>query len=76
MNTPSTEKPINPWSIWIPIILMVCGVVILYNYTVIQSMRKDKDRPPFMTQLKDDLELVERSGKKVKRDHRRNEGRV
>ena len=66
MNTPSSERQINPWSIWIPIIIMVCGVVILYNYLMIQSMRKDKDRPPFITQLKDDLELTERSGKAVK----------
>ena len=66
MNHPPTEKAINPWSIWVPIIIMVLGVVILYNYSVIQSLRKDKSRPPFVTQLKDDLTLVERSGKEVK----------
>ena len=66
-ETPETEKPrINPWSVWIPIIFIMLGVVILYNYTVIQTMRKDNDRPPYLTQIRDDLDLVERSGEKVK----------
>jgi cytochrome oxidase Cu insertion factor (SCO1/SenC/PrrC family) len=65
MNTPEAKPPLNPWSIWIPIIIIMLGVVVLYNYTVYQSMRNDKDRPPFMTQIRSDLHLVERSGKKV-----------
>ncbi len=66
MNTPKTEPPINPWSIWVPIILIALGSVILYNYVVIQTMDRDRDRPPYITQLKYDLDLVERSGKAVK----------
>ena len=50
MSEPTAPR-INPWSIWIPIIIIVSGVVILYNYLVMQAMQKDKDRPPYFTRL-------------------------
>lgn len=76
--TPSQEKrPINPWTLWIPIIMIVLGVVVLYNYLIFNSMQKQEDkitladgtvirRPPFMGRLEKDMEFTERSGKKVK----------
>ena len=65
-----SDKPIkpriNPWSIWIPVIIIVLGVVVLYNYLVIQTMRREKDRPAYYSRLEHNLdELTERSGKKV-----------
>jgi cytochrome oxidase Cu insertion factor (SCO1/SenC/PrrC family) len=61
------QKPfINPWTIWVPIIMMALGIVIYYNYVVIQGVAQKSDRPPFLTQLRDDLSLTERSGKEVK----------
>jgi cytochrome oxidase Cu insertion factor (SCO1/SenC/PrrC family) len=60
-------KSINPWTLWVPIIMIVLGVVVLYNYLIMQSLEKDKDRPPYLTRLERDLDgLVERSGKQVK----------
>ena len=69
MTSPPTEKQINPWSLWVPIILIVMGVVVLYNYLVLETMRKDKDRPPYFTRLEHNLQgLTERSGKQVQLD--------
>lgn len=61
------QKSINPWTIWVPIIMIVLGIVLLYNYLVMQSLEREKDRPPYMTRLERDLDgLTERSGKQVK----------
>jgi cytochrome oxidase Cu insertion factor (SCO1/SenC/PrrC family) len=61
------EKRINPWTIWVPIIIMVLGIVVLYNYLIVQSLEKNKDRPPYITRLERDLDgLTERSGKQVR----------
>ena len=66
MAASSTERQINPWSLWIPIIIIVMGVVILYNYLVMQTMQKEKDRPAYFTRLEHNLKgLTERSGKQV-----------
>ena len=62
-----TEKTINPWTVWVPIIMIILGVVVLYNYLVLQSLEKNKDRPPYITRLENDLDgLTERSGKQVR----------
>lgn len=66
MSSPETKKPLNPWSIWIPIILIMMGVVVLYNYLVMETLQREKDRPPYYTRLEHDLKnLTERSGKTV-----------
>lgn len=68
MSEPSSNKaPINPLTIWVPVILMVLGIVVFYNYVVMQNLKTEKDRPAFMTRLESDLDgLKERSGKEVK----------
>jgi protein SCO1 len=66
MNEPTDQPRINPWTIWVPIIFIVLGVVVYYNYVTLQALRTDKDRPAFLTQIRKDLDLVERSGKAVK----------
>lgn len=69
-------RPINPWTLWIPIIMICLGVVVLYNYLIFNSMQAKSDmitlsdgtvikRPPLMGRLEKDMEFTERSGKKV-----------
>lgn len=70
------KRPINPWTLWIPLIMIALGVVVLYNYLIFNSIQKKEDkitladgtaihRPPFMGRLETDMEFTERSGKKV-----------
>jgi protein SCO1/2 len=60
-------KRINPWTLWVPIIMIVLGIVVLYNYLIMQQLEREKDRPAYMTRLETDLDnLTERSGKQVK----------
>jgi cytochrome oxidase Cu insertion factor (SCO1/SenC/PrrC family) len=67
MDTPLPEKkPLNPWTVWIPIIVMALGVVVFYNYLISQSLRKDRERPAYMGKLETDLTLTERTGKTVR----------
>lgn len=66
MTQPETpQNSVNPWTIWIPIIIIMLGGVVFYNYLVQQSLKRDKDRPPYLGRLENDLELVERSGRTV-----------
>lgn len=77
VSTPPAPRQINPWTLWIPIILIALGVVVLYNYLIFTSMQAKEDkitlsdgtairRPPFLGRLEKDMEFTERSGKKVK----------
>ncbi len=67
METPPAKPTINPWTIWVPLIMIMLGSVILYNYLVAQSFKKleKDDRPPYLGRLEKDLALTERSGKEV-----------
>lgn len=66
-DTDTHPRTINPWTLWVPIIIIVLGIVVLYNYLILQSLEKNKDRPPYITRLENDLDgLTERSGKQVK----------
>ena len=74
-ENPAPKSPINPWSIWIPIIIAALSLVVVYNWLfTLQQKEHDRakaaaeglpTRPPIMSRLTDDLELVERSGKTV-----------
>ncbi|MBK8094318.1 MAG: SCO family protein [Verrucomicrobiaceae bacterium] len=72
---PAPKAPLNPWSIWIPIIIITLGIVVFYNWLIFRQ-RQEMDRvkaesagqaarPAIMSRLTDDLELTERSGKIV-----------
>lgn len=79
--TPPAEAPkINPWTLWVPIIMIALGIVVFYNYLIYTSLEAKKtkstnadgtatergsERPAFMGRLERDLELTERSGKTV-----------
>lgn len=69
-DTPPTSKPsLNPWTIWVPIILIALGSVVFYNwilYTKGQAQGEKKDRPPYLDKAEDDLVLMERSGREVR----------
>lgn len=65
------SSSLNPWVIWIPIIIAVLGVVVFYNYLLAmqqQAASEEKDRPAILGRLERDMELTERSGKKVHLD--------
>lgn len=66
MEQEPPKKPINPWTIWIPIILIAMGVVVYYNYLVSQTLKRDPDRPPFLSKVETDLAVTDRSGKEVR----------
>ncbi len=70
------KRSINPWTLWIPIIMIALGVVVLYNYLIFNSMQSKEDkitladgsvikRPPFLGRLEKDMAFTERSGKTV-----------
>lgn len=70
----SDPKPsLTPWAIWIPVIIAVLGIVVFYNYLIAmkQQALKDADRPAILGRLERDMELTERSGKKVHLDELR-----
>lgn len=66
-NSAPSSKRVSPLAIWIPIIMIMLGGVVFYNYLVTQSLKqpKEKDRPPYLGRLEKDLILTERSGKTV-----------
>lgn len=67
MQSLPPPKPVSPLVIWIPIIMVMLGGVVLYNYLVQQSLKQKSasDRPPYLGRLEKDLNLIERSGKPV-----------
>ena len=66
MNESPAKPKLSPWTIWAPIIIAVLGIVVFYNYLIYRSrIDNDVDRPPILGRLEKDLELTERSGKKV-----------
>jgi cytochrome oxidase Cu insertion factor (SCO1/SenC/PrrC family) len=66
MNESPTKPKLSPWTIWAPVIIAVLGIVVFYNYLIYRSrIDNDVSRPPILGRLEKDLELTERSGKKV-----------
>lgn len=66
-ESPAPAKTkLSPWTIWVPIIIAVLGIVVFYNYLIYRSrMDNDVNRPPILGRLEKDLDLTERSGKAV-----------
>jgi cytochrome oxidase Cu insertion factor (SCO1/SenC/PrrC family) len=78
LQEPPSETPkINPWTLWVPIILIALGVVVFYNYLIYTSLESEKskgklgelapqtERPAYLGRLEKDLVLTERSGQTV-----------
>jgi cytochrome oxidase Cu insertion factor (SCO1/SenC/PrrC family) len=60
---------INPWTVWGPIILIVLGSVVFYNYLTyvrLQQQGEGGERPPFIHRAEGDLILTERDGRQVR----------
>jgi protein SCO1/2 len=76
-EAPPEALKINPWTLWVPIILIALGVVVFYNYLIYTSLEAEKskgkmgelspqtERPSYLGRLEKDLELTERNGKTV-----------
>jgi cytochrome oxidase Cu insertion factor (SCO1/SenC/PrrC family) len=66
-SLPAATKPkISPWTIWVPVIIMVLGIMITYNWLVYVSFQEKKHQLPKLARLEsDNLVLTERSGKQV-----------
>ncbi len=65
----SAPKTINPWTLWIPVIMIAMAGVITYNWLAYLEMkaREEKDgRPPYIKRAEGDLILTERDGREVR----------
>ncbi|CAN5665408.1 SCO family protein [soil metagenome] len=63
-----SEEPtrtIHPLTIWGPIIVIVCGLVIFWNYMLKLKHESDTPRLPILSRLEKNLVLTESSGKQV-----------
>lgn len=84
MSTPTPPSPqtppspdeapqgINPLTVWVPIIVIVCGIVIGWNYMVSQIKKEREEsagmveqRLPMLSRLEKNIGFVERNGQKV-----------
>ncbi len=66
MKESPPKAKLSPWTIWVPVIIAVLGLVVFYNYLIYRSrIDNDVNRPAILGRLEKDLELTERSGKTV-----------
>lgn len=63
-SAPASTK-LSPWTIWVPVIIAALGIVVFYNYLIYRSRMDNAERPAVLGRLEKDIELTERSGKKV-----------
>lgn len=59
------KRTIHPLTIWGPIIVIVCGLVIFWNYMLKLQHDKASPRLPILSRLEKNLVLTERSGRQV-----------
>jgi cytochrome oxidase Cu insertion factor (SCO1/SenC/PrrC family) len=65
-SAPTTPpRRINPLTLWIPVILVVGGLVVFWNYLVKLQAEKAKPRLPIHSRLEKNMIFTERSGKQV-----------
>jgi len=64
-TAPAPSPKIHPLTIWVPVIIMVLGLVVFWNYLV--KMQQDKATPhlPIIGRLEKNISFTERSGKTV-----------
>jgi len=63
-----SQRRIHPLSIWLPILIIVLGLVVGWNYMMhLKLKEKNPDaRPPLINRLEKDIQLIERSGRTVR----------
>jgi protein SCO1/2 len=59
------KQPLHPLSIWIPIILIMLGLVVFWNYMVKLQTDSLKPQLPKLTRLEKNFTFTERSGQEV-----------
>ncbi len=62
-------KSINPWTLWVPIIMIALAGVVTYNwlaYLELKTREEKEGRPPFLHRAEGDLILTERDGRQVR----------
>ncbi len=65
----SKPKSINPWTLWIPVIMIALAGVITYNWLAYLEMKAREERagrPPYIKRAEGDLILTERDGREVR----------
>lgn len=64
-----TPKTINPWTLWIPVIMIALAGVVTYNwlaYLEFKAREEQDGRPPYLKRAEGDLILTERDGREVR----------
>ena len=64
-TAPPPKSPINPLTLWIPVILVVGGLVVFWNYLVKLQAERAAPRLPIHSRLEKNISFTERSGKQV-----------
>jgi protein SCO1/2 len=64
-SRPPGPPRINPLTLWIPVILVVGGLVVFWNYLVKLKTEKDQPRLPIHSRLEKNFAFTERSGQTV-----------
>ena len=63
------ERRIQPWTLWVPIIMIALAGVITYNWLIYlekKAREEEAGRPPFIHRAEGDLILTERDGRTVR----------
>ena len=67
--SPPPSKSINPWTLWVPVIMIALAGVITYNwlaYLELKAREEQDGRPPYIKRAEGDLILTERDGRTVR----------
>ena len=65
MSEPTPKPRFHPLTLWIPVILIVGGLVLFWNYLVKLQAEKAKPRLPILARVEKSITLTERSGRQV-----------
>jgi cytochrome oxidase Cu insertion factor (SCO1/SenC/PrrC family) len=64
-TTSDPPRRINPLTLWVPVILVVGGLVVFWNYLVKLQAEKAQPRLPILTRIEKNISFTERNGKQV-----------
>lgn len=61
------EEPrkINPWSVWMLVIIMVGGVLVFFNYKLMLERQAEEYRPPMIKRIDENFLFTRQDGKQV-----------
>lgn len=61
----NTKKPLHPLSIWLPIFLIITGLVIFWNYQMHTMKQATRERLPMLSRIEKNIVFTERNGETV-----------